>query len=262
MSSQSKPTKRELRDERRAERVEAERAGAARATRRRRSFTLLGALGVAAVLVAAAIALSSSGGTADPPAPAAATNRATSLFAGIPERDGVLGKRSAPLTVTEFVDLQCPICAETSKTTLPALIQKYVRTGKVKLDARTLHFIGPDSSTAARMAAGAQQQGMLWPFLEAFYARQGQENSGYVTDAFLRQVAQASGVDAGKALAYAKTPAAQEALNQADRDAETLGVNATPTFGIARGDGRAKILAGGNHDSASLSAALDAEAKS
>jgi protein-disulfide isomerase len=261
LSTQSKPTKRELRDQRRAERVEAERAEAARATRRRRTFTLLGALGVAAVLVVVAIAVSSSGGKSDPPASAAATSGATSLFAGIPERDGVLGKRSAPLTVTEFVDLQCPICAETSKTTLPALIKDYVRTGKVKLDARTLHFIGPDSSTAALMAAGAQQQGKLWPFLETFYAMQGEENSGYVTDAFLREVAQASGVDAGKALAYARTPAAQEALDQANRDAETLGVNATPTFAVAHGDGRAKVLAGGNHDIASLASALDAEAK-
>ena len=173
----------------------------------------------------------------------------------------MLGKKSAPVTVTEFVDLQCPICAETSKTTLPTLIEDYVRTGKVKLDARTLHFIGADSSTAALMAAGARQQGKLWPFLEAFYAMQGEENSGYVTDDFLRQVAQASGVDADKALAYAKTAAAQEELNQANRDAESLGVNATPTFAAAHGGGQAKVIAGGNHDIGSLSAALDAEAK-
>lgn len=261
MSTQSKPTKRELREQRRAERLESERAEAAAAARKRRGLTLLGALGVAAVAVVIAIAVSSSGGKSDAPASAASTNQAAGLFAGIPERDGVLGKKSAPLTLTEFIDLQCPICAETSKTTLPTLIQDYVRTGKVKLDARTLHFIGPDSSTAALMAAGAQQQGKLWPFLEAFYAMQGEENSGYVTDDFLRQVAQAAGVDADKALAYAKTAAAQDRLNQANRDAETLGVNATPTFAVARGDGQAKVIAGGNHDIGSLSAALDAEAK-
>lgn len=261
MPTQPKPTKRELRDQRRAERLEAERAEAAAAARKRRTLTLLGALGLAAVVVVIAIAVSSSGGESDTPAPAASTDEATSLFAGVPERDGVLGKQGAPITVTEFVDLQCPICADTSKTTLPALVKDYVRTGKIKLDARTLHFIGPDSSTAALMAAGAQQQDKLWPFLEAFYAMQGEENSGYVTDDFLRQVAQAAGVDADKALAYAKTAAAQESLNQANRDAQALGVNATPTFAAAQGDGQAKVIAGGNHDIASLSAALDAEAK-
>ena len=50
------------------------------------------------------------------------------------------------------------------------------------------------------MAAGAEQQGRLWPFVEAFYAAQGQENSGYVSDGFLRSVSKAAGVDAGTAL--------------------------------------------------------------
>ena len=101
----------------------------------------------------------------------------------------MLGDPKAPLTVTEYVDLQCPVCAAASRETLPALVRDYVRTGKVKLEARTLHFIGPDSERAARVAAGAEQQGRLWPFLEAFYAAQGAENSGYVTDDFLRSVA-------------------------------------------------------------------------
>ena len=80
-------------------------------------------------------------------------------------------------------------------------MRDYVRTGKVKLQARTLHFIGADSDRAAEVAAGAEQQGRLWPFLEAFYASQGEENSGYVTDGFLRAVARRPGVDATAALA-------------------------------------------------------------
>jgi protein-disulfide isomerase len=86
-------------------------------------------------------------------------SQAAALFAGIPEHGGVLGHPSAPVTVTEYVDLQCPICAEASRTTLPALVKDYVRTGKVKLQGRTLHFIGPDSVRAARVAAGAERQG-------------------------------------------------------------------------------------------------------
>ena len=34
--------------------------------------------------------------------------------------------------------------------------------------------------------------------MEAFYAAQGAENSGYVTDGFLRDVADAAGADPGK----------------------------------------------------------------
>ena len=175
-------------ERRRAERVARERAEHERATRTRRLWRLGAVAAAAAVLVAGAIAVSSRGGAK--PEPPASTS---SLLAGIPERGGVLGDPEAPLTVTEYVDLQCPVCAEAARSTLPALIRDQVRTGKVKLAVRTLHFLGPDSERAARVAAGAERQGRLWAFLEAFYARQGTENSGYVTDGFLREVARGRG---------------------------------------------------------------------
>src|SRR3954452_13814761 len=155
---------------------------------------------VAAVALVAAIALSASG--AAPRRAAKPTPAAASLLAGIPEHRGVLGAAGAPVTVTEFIDLQCPVCAATARTELPALIDDHVRTGQVKLRAELLHFIGPDSVTAADFAAGAMRQNRLWPFILSFYAAQGAENSGYVTPGFLRSVARAAGVDAARAGAY------------------------------------------------------------
>ncbi len=248
----SHPSKRELREQRRAERIAAERAEASARTRRARAYRLLAAAGLAAALVAVAAVASSSGGE-----PASAPAERSALFRGIPERGGVLGDPGAPLTVTEYVDLQCPVCASAARETLPALVRDYVRTGKAKLDVRMLHFIGPDSERAARVAAGAARQGRLWPFLEAFYAAQGQENSGYVTDAFLRSVAAAAGVDADAALDFAGSAAAQERLDRANADAQRLGIEATPTFTVARGDGEPRVLEA--HDAASVAAALDAE---
>jgi protein-disulfide isomerase len=257
MSSQSTLTKRELREQRRAERIAREQAEARAAARRTRTWRLLAAAGLAAVVVGVAAIVSSSGGSAD--APSRTPSQAASLFAGIEEHDGVLGDPNAPVTLTEYVDLQCPVCAAASRETLPAIVRDYVRTGKVKLEARTLHFIGPDSVRAARVAAGAEQQGKLWPFLEAFYAAQGQENSGYVTDDFLRSVASAAGVDPTKALRAADTAAAQDRLNRANADAQALGIDATPTFTIARGDGKARVLAA--HDAQTVADAIDAELK-
>jgi protein-disulfide isomerase len=229
-------TKRQLREQRRAERQAAEAAERARAARRRRLFQLGGAVGLAAIVLAVAIALSSGGGTK----PSAAHSAA--LLRGIPEHNGVLGNASAPTTVTEFIDLQCPICARTSQDLMPSVIRDYVRTGKVKLQARTLHFIGPESETAARFAAGAQAQGRLWPFIEAFYAQQGAENSGYVTDAFLRTIAAESGVNANKALSYAGTAKAQKPLTRANAEAARFGVNGTPTFVVQHGNGTPQVV--------------------
>src|SRR3954451_13562354 len=101
--SSSTLTQRELRDQPRAERQTAE---AAHNRRRRRLWQLGAAAGLALVAVVVAVAVSSSSGAPKAPAPAKST-----LFAGIPEHDGVLGDPKAPVTVTEFLDLQCPICA-------------------------------------------------------------------------------------------------------------------------------------------------------
>ncbi len=239
-------TKRELREQRRAERQAAEAAEAARATRRRRAALLGGAATLAAIVVAVAAIASSSGGAAPKVKPVE-----SSLFAGIPERNGVLGDPNAKVTVTEFLDLQCPICAEASKQTLPTLINDYVRTGKVKLQARTLHFIGPDSARAARAAAAAQEQGRLWPFVEAFYASQGAENSGYVTDSFLRDVADAAGANPDKIV----DGTSDQGMAKADAEAAKLRVNSTPTFTVTK-NGKTTVIGSGVLDAAALKAAL------
>jgi len=209
---------------------------------------LLAALGASAVLVAAGVAVSASGGTTKPTPP---TPPASATFRGIPERAGVLGDPKAPLTLTEYVDLQCPICAEASKQTLPTLIDDYVRTGKVKLQARTLHFIGPASARAARAAAAAQEQGKLWAFVEAFYAAQGAENSGYVTDGFLRDVAEAAGADPDKVV----DGTSDQGMTKADAEASRLKVDSTPTFTVTK-QGKTTVIGSGVLDASALEAAL------
>ena len=195
----------------------------------------------AAVAVGAAVVLSSSG--AEPPAP---PPQAT-LVDGVPERGGVLGDPAAPVTVTEFVDLQCPVCAAAAQQILPTLIEDHVRPGKVKLELRTLSFLGEDSVRAARVAAGAERQGRLWAFVEAFYARQGPENSGYVTDDFLREVCAAAGVDADAALDQAGSDFAAGRLQRADAAAQERGVSGTPAFVVERRGEAPKVV-----DAASL----------
>jgi protein-disulfide isomerase len=252
MSTTPRLTKRERLAERRAARESLEAAERARTARRRR-LTRLGLAVVAAAVVVAVAAVVSSGGATKAPAAPGAAQQAASLVAGIPEQDGVLGRSAAKVTVTEYLDLQCPVCKAASERVLPGIVGDYVRPGKVKLQARTLHFIGADSTRAAQVAAGAQAQGRLWPFLEAFYASQGTENSGYVTDSFLRGVARAAGVDAGEALSYARTPAARARLAAADSGAAKLGIDSTPTFVVQRAGGAPKVV-----DATGVQAAIQA----
>src|SRR4051794_31581834 len=148
MSTTPHFSKRELREQRRAARESAEAAERVRAARRRLLTRLAVATAAAAALVAIAIAVSSRGHTTSP----AAATQAAGVVTGVPEHDGVLGAASAKVTVTEFLDLQCPVCKAASQDLLPGLIDRYVRPGDVKLQARTLHFIGNDSTRAAEVA--------------------------------------------------------------------------------------------------------------
>jgi len=240
---------------RRAARIEAERAAQAQEARTKRLWRLGAAVAAAVILAGVGVAVSSSGGTK--PAPPATTS---SLLAGIPENHGVLGDPKAPLTVTEYVDLQCPICARASQSTIPAVIRDDVRAGKVKLQVRTLSFLGADSVRAARVAAGAERQGKLWPFLEAFYARQGTENTGYVTDGFLGDVSKAAGVNASQAIGQADSAFAGGRLERADADAARMNVQGTPTLTVKRGNGPERVMKASPLDPAAVQAELNAEA--
>ena len=93
--------------------------------------------------------------------------------------------------------------------------------------------------------------------MEAFYAAQGQENSGYVTDGFLRSVSKAAGVDAGKALSAADGEFAMRRLERADSDATRLGVNAAPYFTVAKAGGQPRVIGSGVLSHAKLKAALE-----
>jgi protein-disulfide isomerase len=259
MSTPPKPTKADRKEQARATREQAETDAAASAARRRRVLQLLGVLAVAAaVVVIAIVASSSGGGDTKKPTPAAAKQTATSLFAGIPQQGVYLGRKDAPVQVVSFVDLQCPYCREYEQQSLPTLIQKYVRTGKVRMELRTLSFLGADSVTAARAAAGAAQQNKLWTFANYLYANQGEENTGWITPALLTSAYKAAGVDAAKANAYAQTQASQGPLGAANSLASKLGVDSTPTVLVGKAGGSVKAINVDPVDTAGYEKAIDA----
>ena len=118
-----------------------------------------------------------------------------SLLSGIPQEGLVLGKKSAPVELIEFGDLQCPVCKAFSENVLPQVIENQVKTGQAKIDFRNFTIISEESvpAGAAAVAAGAQRRG--WEYIELFYRNQGEEASGYVNDEFMTSIAKGAGVN-------------------------------------------------------------------
>ena len=210
------------------------------AARNVRLLRLGGLLALAAVIVVAAITLSG-GGTRDTPAPAAssaAPTAATPDLTGIPQDGNVLGDPKAPVRIVEFADLQCPFCREFALSpTFKSIVDGPVRGGEIRMEFRTLAFIGPDSGTAARLAEAAGRQNKLWQVVEQLYARQGTENSGWLTNGLQSQVLGAvAGLDAAKARADAGSAAVKAQLTASQELATSSKVESTPSFLVGRGD--------------------------
>jgi protein-disulfide isomerase len=248
-------SRKEQREQARAEREAREAADRAKAQRNKRMLLLGGGLAAVAAIVVVLIVVV--GGGSDNKGSSTKTGSGKSqvaqLLDGIPQTGATLGNPKAPVTVTEFADLQCPFCQDYTLHQFPAIVAKYVRTGKVKMVFKNYAFIGPDSLTAARAAEAAGKQNKLWHFIDVFYNNQGDENTDYVTDAFLTKIAKDAGVDPAKMLADRQAPEIDTAIAKAQQDAQQAKVNSTPTFLVQKAGQPAKKAA-----AAQIEAALQA----
>lgn len=258
--SQDQPSKKERKDAARAERQAAEAAAAAGAARRRRLSILGGVVALAAVAVVA-IVLATGGSdkkpTAATGAAVAGVSESRAMLNGIPQSGKTLGNPKAAVTLLEFADLQCPYCRQYSLQTLPQVVRDYVRSGKVKIELHLLSFLGPDSVRGAQVAAGAEAQDRLWNFADLFYYNQGEEQTGYGTDAFLKRLAAAvPGLRTAPLFARPITATPTAADKAADALARRYGVTGTPSFVVTKQGETGKLVSG--FDYASISSALDA----
>jgi protein-disulfide isomerase len=222
-------------------RLEAERKDATAAHRRRRLSQLGGVVLVAAAIVAVLVAISSGGGSK--PAAAVPASQSTTLLGGLPQKGLTLGSAKAPLTLVEFNDMQCPVCREYMSNVFPTLVNKYVRTGKLRMEMQLQSFIGPDSVTAGKAVAAAAKQNRAWTFADIFYGHQGEENSGYVTPDFVKSIAAATpGLNHSELVRDSGTTAAANVLKQGTNAFDTAGFTGTPSFLVGKTGGTLQPL--------------------
>jgi protein-disulfide isomerase len=159
-------------------------------------------------------------------------------LAGIPQRGNTLGDPKAPLTLSFFGDLQCPYCRRFTLQALPSLIERYVRSGRVKIEYHSLETATRDRQifTTQQLAAlAAGRQNKMWNFIELFYREQGREDSGYVTEHFLQELAQQlSGLNLPSWMAARSKKSLLNTLREDARTASRAGLASTPSFLVSR----------------------------
>jgi len=84
--------------------------------------------------------------------------------------ENIMGEPNAPVTIIEYSSMTCPHCATHHRVTMPALKEKYIKTGKVRYVLRefpldTLAF----AASALARCAGPEK---YFPFVTALYKQQ------------------------------------------------------------------------------------------
>ncbi|MFT4034813.1 MAG: thioredoxin domain-containing protein [Patulibacter sp.] len=183
----------------RAKREDAQ-AAAATAAKRNRNLQVLAGLVFAAIVVVVLVVIvggagnekSGTGGAAkgDAVQGVAATKE---LLAGVEQNGLVLGDPKAPITMLEFLDVQCPYCRQHQLDHQPEVIKNLVRTGRIQLKVQPIALpqMGEDSEAGRAVALRLSHVNHTWDFLNLFYWNQGDEGTGYVTPTYLQALLKA-----------------------------------------------------------------------
>jgi protein-disulfide isomerase len=226
-------------------------------------LVLGGAIAAAVVAVVVVIVVVAGGGSSSPSTTTTAVTQpgggteAKSTFEGVPQRGDTLGNASAPVTLTVFEDPQCPFCRQWNIDTLPTVVQNYVRTGRIKIVYRGVVVIGDNSLVGLAAIYAAAEQDKLWQMAEALYERQGDENSGWITVPLVRAAAREIGLNPAKVVAAMRSSAVTSAIRQSVNEAQSLGINSTPTFAIQKQLGTLQQLQVSGLGPADFTPALD-----
>jgi protein-disulfide isomerase len=240
-------TRKQRREQARSERRALEEAEAAGAARRRRLTQLGVVLGV--VVVAIVVVLIATGGGSSnkglvqkPVEKTTLVKKVEAEVGGIPQRGDTIGAASAPVTMQYFGDLECPICKDFTLGALPSLIQKWVRTGKMQIQYRSLETATrePEVFKTQQVAAlSAGKQNKMWQYLELFYNQQGEESSGYVTEKYLQGLAQQiPGLSLSQWTSDRGNPGLSNQIATDAQAANNEGFNGTPSFLLGKTGGK------------------------
>jgi protein-disulfide isomerase len=165
---------------------------------------------------------------------------ATPLIAQTPTTplaDRSKGSPTAPVTVYEMSDFQCPYCKTFALETFPQLERDYIRTGKVRwvFINFPLTSVHAHASAAAELALCAAKQRGFWRVHDLLF--QHQETWAPLKEAgpFFVSLADSAGLSKKTLLTCLETPTTLNAVQADAEGAARSGASSTPSFYIEGG---------------------------
>ena len=144
-----------------------------------------------------------------------------------------LGAASAPITIVEFSDYECPYCGRFFRETLPLLVTEYVNRGQVRLVYRDfpLSSMHPRAVKAAEAALCAGDQQRYWEYHDALF-----QDQTSLEEADLVQRARTLKLDTSAFKRCLKSGQYSDAVQASRAEGERAGIEGTPLFFIGRVD--------------------------
>lgn len=143
------------------------------------------------------------------------------------------GEETAPVTLIEYSDYQCPFCRRHATTVMPQLVKNYIDTGKLRFVMREFPIanLHPRAEPAAVAVLCAGDQGQYWGMHDALF-----ENQKANKDEDFEAMAAKLGLDTA---AFDTCFASGKFDDQVKADLEEgkkLGVSGTPSFVVGLTD--------------------------
>lgn len=147
------------------------------------------------------------------------------------------GVATAPVTVYEMSDFQCPFCRRHALETFPALKTDYVDSGKVRwvFINFPLTSIHPNAAAAAEFSMCAARQGKFWPVHDLLFKYQATWAPLKEPGPFLITLADSVGMARDSMVTCLQSAETRREVAADAAGAERSGAGSTPTFYIEGG---------------------------
>ena len=147
------------------------------------------------------------------------------------------GSATAPVTVYEMSDFQCPYCKRFTEQFFPEIEKAYIATGKVRwifinLPLTSLH---PNAVPAAEFAMCAAREGKFWPAHDALFRHQDVWAPLKNPGAFLLSLADTVKVSRAKITACLEKAEMRDLVKRDTEGSVKAGASSTPTFYVEGG---------------------------